>query len=263
MKILILLSASVLFFSCRKEQQPVPSPYPQQPAAKLVKKISTDPLEFQFFEYNANHELTGYTIQFVNNLADRTVSKLTKEIVYENNFLTKQVSAAGIEQYYYTAGKLDSIRTTAVNGKWISTLFPAFNQQNQLISVLELIRQSGPDAPDALKYEYSYDSKGNLTLQKASARYANSPQFVLLEQTVFSDYDQSINTESRAYGGIFIKGITMMKNNPGKQVTYNANNVVTNEISFIYTYFNDGYIATRTKKLKGSNTDIVFFYEYY
>lgn len=83
----------------------------------------TSSLEFQFFEYNANHELTGYTIQFVNNLVDRTVSRLTKEIVYENNLLTKQVSPAGIEQYYYTAGKLDSIRTTAVNGKWISTLF--------------------------------------------------------------------------------------------------------------------------------------------
>lgn len=241
----------------------MPAPVPQQPTVKLVKKISTDPLEFQSFEYNANHELTGYTIQFVNNLVDRTVSRLTKEIVYENNLLTKQVSPAGIEQYYYTAGKLDSIRTTAVNGKWISTLFPSFNQQNQLISVLELIRQSAPDAPDALKYEYSYDAKGNLVLQKASARYATSPQFVFLEQTVFSDYDQSVNTESRAYGSIFIKGVTMMRNNPGKQVTYNANNVVTNEISFIYTYFNDGYIATRTKKLKGSNTDIVFFYEYY
>lgn len=263
MKLLILLSASVLFFSCRKTSQPLPAPVPQQPTVKLVKKISTDPLEFQSFEYNANHELTGYTIQFVNNLVDRTVSRLTKEIVYENNLLTKQVSPAGIEQYYYTAGKLDSIRTTAVNGKWISTLFPSFNQQNQLISVLELIRQSGPDAPDALKYDYSYDAKGNLVLQKASARYATSPQFVFLEQTVFSDYDQSVNTESRAYGSIFIKGVTMMRNNPGKQVTYNANNVVTNEISFIYTYFNDGYIATRTKKLKGSNTDIVFFYEYY
>lgn len=263
MKLLILLSASVLFFSCRKTPQPLPAPVPQQPTVKLVKKISTDPLEFQSFEYNANHELTGYTIQFVNNLVDRTVSRLTKEFVYENNLLTKQVSPAGIEQYYYTAGKLDSIRTTAVNGKWISTLFPSFNQQNQLISVLELIRQSGPDAPDALKYEYSYDAKGNLVLQKASARYATSPQFVFLEQTVFSDYDQSVNTESRAYGSIFIKGVTMMRNNPGKQVTYNANNVVTNEISFIYTYFNDGYIATRTKKLKGSNTDIVFFYEYY
>lgn len=263
MKTLILISASILFFSCRKSPQSVPVPAPQEPSVKLLKKISTDPLEFQSFEYNANHEITGYAIQFVNNLADRTVSRLTKTIVYENNLLARQESPAGIEQYYYTAGKLDSIRTTAINGKWISTLFPSFNSQNQLVSVLELIKQSGQDAPDALKYEYSYDSKGNLTLRKASARYANSPQFVLLEQTVFSDYDQSINTESRAYGGIFIKGITMMKNNPGKQVNYNANNVVTNEISFIYTYFNDGYIATRTKKLKGSNTDIVFFYEYY
>lgn len=252
-----------MFFSCRKSSQPLPIPTPQEPSVKLLKKISTDPLEFQFFEYNANRELSGYTIQFVNNLADRTVSRLTKEIIYENNLLARQESPAGIEQYYYTAGKLDSIRTTAVNGKWISTLFPAFNQQNQLVSVLELIKQSGPDVPDALKYEYSYDAKGNLVLQKASARYMSSPQFVFLEQTVFSDYDQSINTESRAYGSIFIKGVTMMKNNPGKQITYNANNVITNEISFAYTYFNDGYIATRTKKLKGSNTDIVFSYEYY
>ena len=252
-----------MFFSCRKSSQPLPIPIPQEPSVKLLKKISTDPMEFQSFEYNANHDLTSYTVQFINNLADRTVSKLTKELVYDNNLLVKQQSLAGIQQYYYTAGKLDSIRTIALNGKWISTLFPTFNPLNQLVSVLELIKPSGPDAPDALKYEYSYDAKGNLVLQKASARYMSSPQFVFLEQTVFSDYDQSINTESRAYGSIFIKGVNMMKNNPGKQITYNANNIVTNEISFAYTYFNDGYIATRTKKLKGSNTDIVYSYEYY
>ena len=148
------------------------------------------------------HDLTSYTVQFINNLADRTVSKLTKELVYDNNLLVKQQSLAGIQQYYYTAGKLDSIRTIALNGKWISTLFPTFNPLNRLVSVLELIKPSGPDAPDALKYEYSYDAKGNLVLQKAFARYMSSPQFVFLEQTVFSDYDQSINTESRAYGSL-------------------------------------------------------------
>lgn len=263
MKIFILLSASVLFFSCRKNTQPLPTPVPQQPTAKLLKKISTDPMEFQSFEYNANHELTTYTVQFINNLADRTVSKLTKEMVYDNNLLVKQQSLGGIQQYYYTAGKLDSIRTTALNGKWISTLFPTFNQLNQLVSVLELINPSGPDAPDALKYEYSYDARGNLILQKAYSRFVTSSQFVFVEQTLFGNYDQSVNTESKAYGSIFIKGVTMMKNNPGKQTTYDANNNITNEISFIYTYLSDGYIATRTKKLTGSNTDIVYTYEYY
>ncbi len=263
MKTLLLLSASVLFFSCRKDPQLLPSPAPQEPTVKLLKKISTDPLEFQSFEYNANHDLTGYTVQFINNLADRTVSKLTKQLVYENSFLIKQLSPAGIQQYHYSLGKLDSIRTIAVNGKWISTLFPSFNNQNQLISVLELINPSGPDAPDALKYEYFYDGNGNLILQKSFSRVQNTSQFVFVEQTVFSNYDQSINTESRAYGSVFIKGITMMKNNPGRLITYDANNLVTNEIDFVYTYFTDGYIATRTKKLKGASPDIIYTYEYY
>ena len=260
-KPLILLSAAILILSCRKTPQPAPTP--QEPVVKLLKKIYTDPLEYQSFEYNTNRELTGYTVQFINNLTDRTVSKLTKEIVYENNLLTKQISPAGIQQYYYSGVKLDSIRTTAVNGKWISTLFPTFNNQNQLVSVLELIRQSGPDAPDALKYEYSYDARGNLALQKTYSRFVTSTQFVLVEQTIFSDYDQSVNTESRAYGNIFIKGVTMMKNNPGKQITFDANNQVNNEIHFSYTYNSDGYIATRTKKLIGASPDLIYTYEYY
>lgn len=263
MKTLILLSASILFFSCRKSPQQVPIPAPQEPSVKLLKKISTDPMEFQFFEYNANRDLTKYTVQFINNITDRTVSKLSTEIIYDNQFLAKQTSPAGIQQYYYTGGKLDSIRTTAVNGKWISTVFPTFNNQNQLVAVLELIRQSGPDAPDAIKYEYSYDSRGNLALQKTYSRFVNNPKFVFVEQTIFSDYDQSVNTESRAYGNIFIKGVTMMKNNPGKQITFDENNLVTNEIQFIYTYLNDGYVATRIKKLKGSATDLIYTYEYY
>lgn len=258
---LLILSLSFLI-SCKKD--PVPSPIPNPGTnKKLLKKISTDPLEYQLFTYNNNKALTTYTLQYINNVVDRTVSTLETVLIYESDKLVKQQSLSGTQEYYYTLNRLDSIRSTAVSGRWISTIIPTINQQNQLVSILELMKPNAFDAPNALRIDYEYNAQGNLIDEKTYCRYQTGPAFVLVDHTVFLSYDNKYNAEGYTYTSTFIPGIVMMKNNPGKVVSYGRNNTVTYEASYSYKYDADGYVVERRKNLLSSNVELIFTYEYY
>ncbi len=257
----ILLSMSFLF-SCKKDPVPTPIPNPGV-TKKLLKKVSTDPLEYQLFTYNNNKELATYTLQYINNVVDRTVSTLETVLTYESGKLVKQQSQSGTQAYFYTLNRLDSIRSTAVSGRWISTIIPTISQQNQLVSILELMKPNAYDAPNALRIDYEYDALGNLIDEKTYCRYQTGPAFVLVDHTVFLSYDNKINAEGYTYTSTFIPGIVMMKNNPGKVVSYARNNSVTYEANYTYKYDADGYVTERKKNLLGSNVELIFTYEYY
>ncbi|MDP3394510.1 hypothetical protein [Sediminibacterium sp.] len=262
MKNLFLFLSMVFLISCKKD--PVPNPIPNPDLSKkLLKKISTDPLEFQLFTYNNNKDLTNYTIQYINNVVDRTVSKLETSLTYESGKLVKQQSLTGTQEYYYTLNRLDSIRSTAITGRWISTIIPTINEQNKLVSILELMKPNAYDAPNALRIDYVYDALGNLIDEKTYCRYQTGPQFVLVDHTVFLSYDNKNNAEGYTYSSTFIPGIVMMKNNPGKVVSYATNNSVTYEANYTYKYDADGYVTERKKRLIGSNVELTFTYEYY
>ena len=184
MKNILLLLSLAFLISCKKD--PVPNPIPNPVVTKkLLKKISTDPLEYQLFTYNNSKELTTYTLQYINNVVDRTVSTLETVLTYESGKLVKQQSQSGTQAYYYTLNRLDSIRSTAVSGRWISTIIPTINQQNQLVSILELMKPNASDAPNALRIDYAYDALGNLIDEKTYCRYETGRALVLVDVKVF------------------------------------------------------------------------------
>jgi len=262
MKNFLLILSLAFLISCKKD--PVPNPIPNPVVnKKLLKKISTDPLEYQLFAYNSNKELTTYTLQYINNVVDRTVSTLETVLTYESGKLVKQQSLTGTQEYYYTLNRLDSIRSTSVTGRWISTIIPTINQQNQLVSILELMKPNAYDAPNALRIDYQYNEQGNLVDEKTYCRYQTGPAFVLVDHTVFLSYDSKYNPEGYTYSSTFIPGVIMMKNNPGKVLSYARNNTVTYEANYTYKYDTDGYVVERRKNLLGSNVELIFTYEYY
>lgn len=251
---------SVLLFSCKKQDQPAPVPVAE---SKLLKKISTSDREFELFTYNANKQLIKLTSQYIDDHVSNTVATDESLFTYQGNLLSKVQHESGSMEFYYTNGRVDSIKNFTENYKLISTDYPQFNAQGQLISVTTNFSGLFPLMPVAMMKSFVYNAEGNLIENSYSLKVTRNSDYVFQEKTVFSNFDNKPNPEPFNYLDFYFPGVTFLKNNPGKVKVYNHNNVLESDMTVSYEYNTAGYITKKTIATAGSANPEISFFEYY
>lgn len=256
----VLALFSLMVVSCRKDcpQDPVPAPQ-----TKKLYKIMNDPREFRLFEYNANGDVSQLISQFVNDQSAGSVTVQTNQFVYENNLLKRVNNEGGYLLYHYTGTRLDSIQSYAINNRRYASLFPQFNAQNQLISLIEKPAKQDPGLPAESKMTYEYAASGNIDRYNYFIKETTGSDFRLVYRTVFSDYDNSPNFENFTFSGIYLKGVVFMKNNPRKIEEASSAGTVYETTWNEYTYDADNYVTKRKQSYSSTNVVLNFEYSYY
>lgn len=256
----VLALFSLMAVSCKKDCQKDPVPAPQ---AKKLYKIMNDPREFRLFEYNANGDVSQLISQFVNNQSTGSVTVQTNQFVYENNLLKRVNNEGGYLLYHYTGTRLDSIQAFAINDRRYASLFPQFNAQNQLVSLIERPAKQDPGLPVESKMTYEYAASGNITWYGYSIKETIGGDYRLIYRTVFSDYDNSANQENFSFSGIYLRGVVFMKNNPRKIEETSSTGTVYETTWNEYTYDADNYVIKRKQSFSTTNVVLNFEYSYY
>ncbi|MDP3394511.1 hypothetical protein [Sediminibacterium sp.] len=251
---------SLLLFSCKKSDNPVPGPVVE---TKLLKKIYTSPNDFQLFTYNESKQLVKLTNQYVDDPINNGIITEEAVLTYESNKLNKVQYADGYMTYHYTGDKLDSIRKYTLTSRLVSVDFPQINAQNQLLSITTRLPGLLPLLPVAAQRVFTYDAAGNLIGSSFALKMTNNSDFVLQERTVFSGYDSKRNPDQFSYTESYIPGMVFMKNNPGRMQVYDHSNDLSEDISFVYQFDTAGNIIKKTSTTVGSPNAEVAFYEYY
>ncbi|HJV19855.1 MAG TPA: hypothetical protein VJ552_08280 [Sediminibacterium sp.] len=256
----VLAMFSIMTVSCKKDCPKDPAPVPQ---AKKLYKIMNDPREFRLFEYNANGDVSQLISQFVNNQATNSVTVQTNKFVYENNQLKRVNNEGGYLLYHYTGTRLDSIQAFAINDRRYSSLFPQFNAQNQLVSLIEIPAKQDPGLPVESKMTYEYAASGNIDRYNYFIKETTGSDFRLVYRTVFSDYDNSPYQENFTFSGIYLRGVVFMKNNPRKIEETTPAGAVYETTWNEYTYDADQYVIKRKQSYSTTNVVITYEYSYY
>lgn len=128
--------------------------------SKLLKKISTSDREFELFTYNVNKQLIKLTSQYIDDYINNTVATDESLFTYQGNLLSKVQHESGSMEFYYTNGRVDSIKNFTENYKLISTDYPQFNAQGQLISVTTNFSGLFPLMPVAMMKSFVYNAEG-------------------------------------------------------------------------------------------------------
>ncbi len=259
-KLFFVAVISLLLFSCKKQDQPAPVPGTEQ---KLLKKISTSSQEFELFTYNANKQLIKLTSQYIDDHLNNTIAVDESVFTYQGNQLTKIQHESGSIEFYYTNGRIDSTKNYTENNKLISTEYPQYNAQGQLISVTANFSGLFPLMPVAMMKTFKYNGDGNLTETSFSLKITRNSDYVFQEKTVYSDFDNKPNPESFKYVDFYFPGLTLMKNNPRKIKVYDSNNDLEQDMSNAFEYDAKGNITKKTITTVGSPNPEVQFYEYY
>jgi len=260
MNVFYVAIMSVLLFSCKKQEQPLPTPVVEQ---KLLKKISTSSQEFELFTYNASKQLIKLTSQYIDDLINNTVATEVSIFTYQGNLLSKVQHQTGSMEFFYTNGRVDSIKNYTENNRLISTDYPQYNAQGKLISVTTNFSGLFPLMPIAMMRVFTYNADGNLIENSYSLKVTRNSDYVFQEKTVFSDFDNKPNPESFNYVDFYFPGVTLLKNNPRKIKVYNHNNDLESDMTVSFEYDAAGYITKKTINTVGSPNPEVAFFEYY
>lgn len=260
MNVFFVAILSVLLFSCKKQDQPAPVPGIEQ---KLLKKISTSDREFELYTYNSNKQLVKLTSQYIDDHINNTVASDETLFLYQGNNLSKIQYEAGFLEFFYTNGRIDSIKNYTGSNILINTDYPQYNAQGQLISVTTNFSGFFPMMPNAMKKTFVYNADGNLVETSYSLKLSRNSDFVFQEKTVFSDFDNKPNLESFNYVDFYFPGLKLMKNNPRKVKMYNKDNLLESDMTLSFEYNAAGYVTKKTINTAGSPDSEVSFFEYY
>lgn len=260
MNVFFVAILSVLLFSCKKQDQPAPEPGIEQ---KLLKKISTSDREFDLFTYNSSKQLIKLTSQYIDDFINNTVATDESLFTYQGNLLSKVQHETGSMEFFYTNGRVDSIKNYTENNRLISTDYPQYNAQGQLISITTNFSGLFPLMPIAMMRTFAYNGEGNLIENSYSLKVTRNSDYVFQEKTIFSDFDNKPNPESFNYVDFYFPGLVLMKNNPRKVKVYNHNNVLESDMTAVFEYDAAGYITKKTVTTVGTPNPEVSFFEYY
>jgi YD repeat-containing protein len=272
--VMALLAATVLGVSSCKEKNEVPQPIvvnpdpaqPQDPnkpdtppvtiAPKIQKAMYSD-RDFQQFEYDAQGRIAKYVSQWQSVQSDPSkITRIDNVFVYDAaGQLTSVRNQAGESRYQYQNGKISTIETYATNTKLLSTMRIKWNDKNQVTEREEVIPVSlrSPDGPEATKWLYSYDLKGNCV--KMEYFYQKNGQYQLFETTVFSEFDNAPNALDVVAFSPFLPSTVFQVNNPGRMtVTFALNPSYQQSVTHQYRYNDKGIVTERNTTRQGNGT---------
>jgi YD repeat-containing protein len=279
--VVALWVATVLGVSSCKEQNETPQPIvvnpnptqPQNPnrpdtppvtiAPKIQKAMYSD-RDFQQFEYDTQGRITKYVSQWQSVQSDPSkITRIDNVFVYDAaGQLTTVRNQAGESRYQYQNGKVSTIETYASNGKLLSTMRIKWNDKSQVTEREEVIPTSLrlPDGPEATKWLYNYDSKGNCL--KMQLFYQKNGQYQLFETTDFSEFDNAPNALDILAFSPFLPTTVFQTNNPGRiTVTFALTPSYQQRVTHQYRYNDKGIVTERTTSRQGNGV-ITMRFEY-
>ena len=244
----------ILFVSsCKK-----PTTQPQQ-SFKQVTKISSSPTDFRSFTYDANKNLTNFSLQFNDGIG---ISLMSVNYSYLDGIINTASSQAG-SVFYDTEGRqVKVVRSFRPMGSELSVINYSYNSSGQLIEWREKFSQPEVDHPKESKQTFEYYIDGNVKRVMYYLKMTNDGSFTLSGSTVYDQYDQFKNPEISFLGTIYLPSVVFQKNNARRVRYYAANGENYQTITFDYTYDADGYPATKLYKDNRSSVPILFTYNY-
>jgi hypothetical protein len=254
--VVLLLTVSI---GCKKYNDPLPQEQPPLPLPDddvrtvLLKDINAQSLPgpYYHFTYDSLHYVKQ--ISFASDFAVYEVKYENKRVVMMTNSVNDNVFI-----YHYTNNLVTEINE--FSGITVNKLYSyrlSYNSSNQL-SQVNWVFFSGNGAKDTVKKEVlTYLPTGNLAA--IDHYYSTSPGQPLewLSRDEFSDYDNRINVDDfsvlkkdffSAY--LFLPGVRLQKNNPGRQHIVAGGNEF--DIRYSYQYQNGlpvSKTATITEKI--------------
>ena len=258
-KHLLLLLITAAMFSCKKYQGqydsiPPPQPISMSPVAPVptvqLKDVILDhlPSPYYHFEYNSSgnvsfvsfaSDLTRYDIQYDGN----------RIIEMRNNIL---VNKDRLHYLYDFAGRALGINYADSNGIVYTRVNLKYDESSKLIK-LERQRKSGADFVTSKTMIISYYPDGNL--MDLTVHY---PALAWQPESAYTDhyeqYDNKLSIENFSLlhdeffdHFVFLPGVQIQKNNPGKVTrTNNFNNY---QVTYTYAYGDHGEPLTKSGDL--------------
>ncbi|RNI32784.1 hypothetical protein EFY79_20020 [Hanamia caeni] len=254
-KFLLLPVISALLFSCKKEKgtydPPVSLPSPVVPVPTVLLKdviIARLPNPYYHFEYNAegNVNFISFASEFTRydvNYDGGRISEMRNTILVNKDRL----------QYFYDdAGRVNAIRYVDTFGIVFRKISLTYNG-SKLIK-LDRETKSGNFIPDKT-ITMSYYPDGNLSdLTVHFWATTGQPEFIYTDH--YEQYDDKLSIENFSLlhdeffdHFVFLPGVQLQKNNPGKVTHTSAND--SYRVNYTYTYNNHEAPLTR-------NGDLIF-----
>ena len=234
-----LLSASVLFTACSKNDNggnPGPNP---GPGSKKLVKVQEDAQNNISFEYN-----TDGTIKKATSLSDGSQTIMT--LTYNANKKVTEVSNDnGTKiQYIYAGSQLD--KAEVFNDEDIKVAYNQFTYANGKLQANVLNAATEDENGNTvyqpwMKTEYSYYANGDVQEVKYYVADWQSGELVLSETRRFEQYDAKVNPLSQfgEFGMLFI-GVSSGRN-PTLEKAFDETGALSETIATQYTYDAQGY----------------------
>jgi hypothetical protein len=243
---LFLFIATALLSSCKKEKLKIDPPTLPPPATVLIKDILINhlPSPFYHFEYNAAGKVT-----FVSYSSDL----LRYDVIYDGDKISEMrnnilVNKDRLQYFYDNAGKVNAVWYVDSTGL-VYTRINLTYDGTKLIK-LERERKIGSDFIVDKIITMLYHPDGNL-LDLTVYRPAMAGQIESMVNDRYEQYDNKINAQGFSLlheeffdHFIFLPGVQLQKNNPGKETrTGDGDNY---KVDYAYTYNDRSAPLTRS-----------------
>lgn len=234
---LIMVATLVLILSCKKEiTSPDPAPIPPSPEPILLKDIVMPNLPSPYYHFEYDNSGKAVFASFA--------SDFTRyDILYSNGRISEMknnilVNKDRLLYSYDDAGRVTEIRYTDSTGLVYTKLL--FTYQGQQLAEEDRIRKSGTDFITDRTLNFSYGPDGNLSFLIHHYLPFNG-QGEVIYTDYFTLYDDKPNADgfSLLHDEFFdhlvlLPGVTLQKNNPGKETR--TGDAVNYEVTYSYTY---------------------------
>ncbi len=147
-------------------------------------------------------------------------------------------------KYYYTGNQVTKVATH--NAAGVAKYQTSFlYNNNRVVEKMESIITSVGDKPQ-FHYLYTYHADGNLAKKEVYEMVNNAWQ--KSEEVSYPAYDTYLNLGQVLEGHPYVPTALYFTNNPLKEIFTDKSGIVTETVTYTYTYDNKGRVTTRTAK---------------
>jgi hypothetical protein len=258
----ILFVSSQLLPGCRGQAEIPPAPSPER---KLSQAVHSGGSSRAFF-YEANGRLREIHGKGIYTLSGNTESRST---VHYNAFgKVKEITTTGDSftcqtVYSYNASR-QLVRTEEYIDSQLQYYFTyAYNAQGQLITKYNFAPGT-PESSDfkaALKREYEYDQRNNLSRIIEFSKAAPSNDLTIYLTYQYAEYDNGRSINHLLSYPHHLPDVMLQHNNPGKEIRTNHPGGETTVTTHTYAYDDGQYPVKRiTTSSNNTSSQITFSY---
>ncbi len=260
----ILLVGSLLLPGCRQRSDTQPAPAPA-PEIKLSQAVHSGGSSRTFF-YQADGQLREIHGKGIYTLSGNTESRST--VHYNGLGKVKEITTTGDSFTYQTVYSYNASRQLVRTEEYIDSQLQyyftyEYNAQGQLITKYSFAPET-PESSDfkaALKREYEYDQRNNLSRIIEFSKAAPSNDWTIYLTYQYADYDNGRSVNHLLSYPHYLPDVVLQHNNPGKEARTNHPGGETTVATHTYAYNSQHYPVKRvTTSSNNTSSQITFSY---